>query len=164
MDKTNILNHTAKSQKGFALIVTLSVLAVIISLTMVLLSYFDEVHQDATDTKALIQADLYYTNIIKTFNKFKNKQTLFDVLYKSSLPLVSPDGKFKLVLNCQPMNKGININWLGLQSNIKEVKKYQVAQDIFSKLVQTYKIVDGSRLFEMILEEIGKSEDIYNRN
>lgn len=161
MDKRPTLNHHTKSKKGFALILTLSVLSIIISLTMVLLSYFDEVHQDATDTKALIQADLYYSNIVNTFNKFKNKQTLFDVLYKSSLPLVSPDGKFKLMLNCQPMNKGININWLGLQADVKKVKHYQVAQDIFSKLVQSYKIVDGSRLFEMILEEMGKSEDVY---
>jgi len=164
MDKSLTLNPNMKSKKGFALILTLSVLAVIMSLTMVLLSYFDEVRQDATDTKALIQADLYYTNIVNTFNKFKNKQTLFDVLYKSPLPLVSPDGKFKLMLNCQPMNKGININWLGLQSSIKDVKKYQIAQDIFSKLVQSYKVVDGTRLFEMILEEMGKSEDIYSKD
>jgi len=164
MDKSPTLNSNTKSRKGFALIITLSVLAVIMSLTMVLLSYFDEVHQDATETKALIQADLYYTNIVNTFNKFKNKQTLFDVLYKSSLPLVSPDGKFKLMLNCQPMNKGININWLGLQSSLKEIRKYQVAQDVFSKLVQSYKIVDGTRLFEMILEEMGKSEDVYSKD
>jgi len=164
MDKSLTLNSNIKSKKGFALILTLSVMAVIMSLTMVLLSYFDEVHQDATDTKALIQADLYYTNIVNTFNKFKNKQTLFDVLYKSSLPMVSPDGKFKLILNCQPMNKGININWLGLQNSVKDIKKYQVAQDIFSKLVQSYKVVDGTRLFEMILEEMGKTQDIYNKN
>ena len=67
MDKLQHTPNDAKHRQGFALLVTLSVLSVIIALTMVLLSYFEEVQEDSIDTKALIQADIYYTNITNIF-------------------------------------------------------------------------------------------------
>ena len=70
MDETQGTVITVKHRQGFALLVTLSVLSVIIALTMVLLSYFDEVKQDSSKTKALIQADVYYTNITNIFQGF----------------------------------------------------------------------------------------------
>ena len=63
MDETPSTEITVKTRQGFALLITLSVLSVIIALTTVLLSYLEEVQQDSTDTKALIQADIYHTNI-----------------------------------------------------------------------------------------------------
>ena len=74
MDKTLSTLNSVKSRPGFALLITLSVLSVIIALTMVLLSYFEEVQQDSSETKALIQADIYYTNITKVFQSIKNKK------------------------------------------------------------------------------------------
>ena len=55
MDKPKYTIHRrVPHRKGFALFITLSVLAVIIALTGILLSYFDEVRKDAETTKALI--------------------------------------------------------------------------------------------------------------
>ncbi len=155
MDKIQYINREAKSQKGFALMITLSVLSVIIALTMVLLSYFEEVQHDARNTKALIQADLYYTDITEIFKRFKNKKTLFSILYNTSLPLRTPDNRFSLVLNCEPLSKGVNINWLGLKANGKKEAFRTLAQELFEVLVHDYDIEDGTRLQEMLLEEIG---------
>ena len=155
MDKTQNTGIVVKNRQGFALLITLSVLSVIIALTMVLLSYFEEVQQDSSDTKALIQADIYYKNITNIFQSIKNKKPLFSVLYSTALPLQTADSKFSLVLQCEPLHKGVNINWLALGNDSKKAALYSVAQELFEVLAQDYNIEDAGRLQEMLLEEIG---------
>jgi len=153
MDKTQSTRIVVKNRQGFALLITLSVLSVIIALTMVLLSYFEKVQQDASETKALIQADVYYTNITNIFQGFKNKKTLFFFFFKTALPLRTPDDKFSLILQCDPLHKGVNINWLSSEKSAL----FTVAQDLFEILAQDYDIEDAGRLQEMLLEEIGST-------
>ncbi len=156
MDKTQPTQNSVKHRQGFALLITLSVLALIIALTTVLLSYFEEVKQDASDTKALIQADIYYKNITNIFQEIKNKKTLFSVLYTTAFPLQAPDGRFSLQLQCDPLYKGVNINWLGLEDSGKNAVYSSVAQELFEFIAQEYTIQDPQRLYEMLLEEIGR--------
>ncbi|MBT8347975.1 MAG: hypothetical protein HKP62_00830, partial [Sulfurovum sp.] len=163
MDKTQSTGLNAKNRQGFALLITLSVLSVIIALTMVLLSYFEKVQEDASDTKALIQADIYYTNITNIFQGFKNKKTLFSILYSTAFPLRTPDGRFSLILQCEPLYKGVNINWLGLENNSKKAALYTVAQELFEVLAQNYNIEDAGRLQEMIIEEVVSNKKTVQR-
>jgi hypothetical protein len=156
MDKTTTLHTKVKYKQGFALMITLSVLAVIIALTMVLLSYFEEVQQDASDTKAMIQADIFYSDITATFKRFKtNQKALFSKLYKSPLSLRTPDGRFSLNTTCKPLSNGLNINWLGMGNNAKMGEAFNLAQDMFDALSEQYKIEEEDILLEMLLEEIG---------
>lgn len=159
MDKTQSTGIIGKNRQGFALLLTLSVLSVIIALTMVLLSYFEEVRQDAGETKALIQADLYYADITSIFQRFKDKKTLFSVLYRTALPLDDPDGRFSLILYCTPLSKGVNINWLGLEANSEKEALQSVAQELFEALAEEYDIEDAGRLQEMLYEEIGGNKE-----
>ncbi len=151
MHKIQYINSRGTSRQGFALLITLSVLSVIIGLTMVLLSYFEEVQQDASDTKALIQADVYYSDITNIFQGLEDKKTLFSILYTAALPLHTPDGKFSLILECEPLNKGVNINWLGWEHNATLQK---TAEEIFEVLAQEYNMEDPGRLQTMLYEEI----------
>ena len=156
MDKPkNIIHKRLPHRKGFALLITLSVLAVIIALTGILLSYFDEVREDASTTKALIQGNLYYADIKKTFKNFKKKKTLYTTLYLMPVPISSPDGKFSLMLKCRPLANGVNINWLGLGNSQEMVEQYHAAQKVFETISQVYSLEDTGRLEEMLLEEIG---------
>ena len=59
------------------------------------------------------------------------------------------------MLQCEPLYKGVNINWLGVESNSKKVALYNVAQELFEMLAQEYDIEDAGRLQEMLMEEIG---------
>jgi len=156
MDKIQYINSRGTSRQGFALMITLSVLSVIIALTMVLLSYFEEVQQDASNTKALIQADVYYTDITKIFQGLEDKKTLFSILYTAALPINSPDGKISLILQCEPLSKGVNINWLGWEHNTTLQK---TAEEIFEVLAQEYNMEDAGRLQEMLYEEIVSSNE-----
>ncbi len=139
-------------KKGFALMITLSVLSVIIALTMTLLGYFNEVKEDAEGTKALIQADLYYADILSQFQKLKGKQ--FKQLYRFPLSLQSPDGRFILSLKCEPAAKGVNINWLKYENDRQNYRLFEEAQRLFDMLAQQYEIESPDRLEEMLLREI----------
>ena len=150
-------------RKGFALIITLSALAVIIALTGVLISYLDEARKDSSTTKAMIQGDLYYADIKKIFSKFKKKKSLYSVLYLTPVPLVSPDGRFSIVLRCSPLANGVNINWLGSENNQKMSKQFSMVQNTFETIVQEYDLEDAARLEEMILEEIGGKNKFVQR-
>jgi hypothetical protein len=151
MDET--ADHiTVHGRRGFALMITLSVLAVIIALTMVLLSYFTEVKEDADTTKALIQADLYYADIIEQFKKLKGKQ--FKQLYKYPVTLQSPDTRFALSLTCSPIARGININWLKYENDREHYTLFSEVQKLYDFLVQQYGIEEPDRLREMIMKEL----------
>lgn len=167
MDKTQNAFVADTHREGFALLITLSVLTVIISLTTILLSYLDEVREDASQSKALIQANVYYADITKVFNDLKDKKTLFSTLYLAPFPIASEDGRFMMILACKPLSNAVNINWLGSGRDPEMNEPYVLAQTVFDFLVQEYDLEDGMRLQEMILEEIGDEEssvqDSYSR-
>jgi hypothetical protein len=143
-----------EKRAGFALLITLSVLAVLMGLTGILLGYFDMVRKDAVTTKALIQGNLYYVDIKKIIKGFKDKKTLYTTLYMMPLPLESPDKKFNMILNCHPRANGININWLAYEDSNKMFEKYNLAEKVFESIVQNYEIEDATRLKELLLQEI----------
>ena len=145
-----------KHRQGFALIITLSVLSVVIALTIVLLSYFNEVKDDADNTKALIQADVYYADILAQINKRgKNKKTFFTHLYRFPVSFLSPDRRFKLRIKCTPLAGGVNINWLALERKQGKEALFQISQILFETLAQQYELEDADMLLEMLLLEIG---------
>ncbi|BAF70986.1 hypothetical protein [Sulfurovum sp. NBC37-1] len=168
MDKPKYhVSRNTTGRKGFALLITLSVLAVLIALTGVLLSYFDTVRKDAAGTKALIQADLYYTDIRKIIKGFKEKKTLYTTLYQMPVPLASPDARFDILIQCRPRANGININWLGKENDPKMSLQYDAARKLFENIAQTYDLEDAGRLEEILLEEMQSKKPFivkeYNR-
>jgi hypothetical protein len=158
MDKpTYLIDHSVSHKQGFALIITLSVLAVIIALTGVLIGYLDSVRQDSMQTKAMIQANLYYNDVKQTLQKLKGKK-VYPTLYETALPLSSDDGRFSLLLTCKPLANGVNLNWLGYGNSSHMNMQYTMAENVFEWIVQHYDLEDATRLKEMILEEIGGEE------
>ncbi len=156
MDKTkHTLPHSVPHRKGFALIITLSALTVIIALTGVLINYLDEARRDASTTKAMIQGNLYYADIKQIFTKFKKKKTLYSTLYIAPIPFASEDGRFSVIVQCSPLANGVNINWLGSGNEQNMSEHSSMVQNIFETIVQEYDLEDATRLEEMIREEIG---------
>lgn len=162
MDKNQTQPIVLASRRGFALMITLSVLSVVIALTVVLLSYFNEVKEDADMTKALIQADVYYADILTQFSKFSNKKSLFSQLYRKPVSLRTDDGRFSMILRCKPLASGVNINWLALEREAKKQHLFQEAQRLFDVLAQQYDLEEPDRLLEIILFEIGRGRKFVN--
>jgi len=154
MDKNLPCLQANPHRRGFALLITLSVLSVVIALTVILLGYFNEVKEDADTTKALIQADIYYADILKELSKFKNKKSIITRLYRYPVSLYSSDRRFIMSLMCEPLATGININWLALEKVQKKKYLFVEAQNLFDTLAEEYNLEDADRLLEMLLSEM----------
>ena len=154
MDKTTMPIISVPAKQGFTLMITLSVLAVVIALSMVLLSYFTKVKEDASMTKALIQANVYYADVVTELKKIGGAQKVYDK-YPS---FRSEDGRFSLAMTCRPLSSGVNINWLGMDGKEGKQHLFTVAQSLFDTLAQSYTLEDPSRLLEMILQEIASGQ------
>jgi len=163
MDKTKLSHYTVRTQSAFAMMITFSVLLILISLTMVLLSYFNQVRDDAEDTTAMIQANVYYADIVNTFDKFKNKKDLFTKLYSRAVIMDAPSKKFKMFLTCKSLSSGVNINWLGKENIPSMQEAYSFIQLVFDTLAQEYQLSDISKLKEMLLEEMGGEKPYIER-
>ena len=148
------ISSSVPHRRGFALILTLSALTVIIALTAVLITYLDEARKDANSSKALIQGNLYYSDIKNLFKDFKDKKVLYTTLYNTPIPLVSDDEKFSVIVACKSLSNAININWLSFENNATMTAQYNASQKVFSSLVQEYNIEDASLLEEMLLQEM----------
>ncbi len=154
---------TYRQQKGFALIITLSVLAIVIALTGVLIGYLDVARKEASATKALVQANLYFADVKQILGKFKDKKALYNTLYLTPVPLQSEDGRFSLVLQCHPLDNGVNINWLADENSVKMQAHYAAAQKVFDYLAEKYALANPLRLEEMLLHAIHGTEEGQSR-
>ena len=160
---TNRLPSHLSHKKGFALIITLSALTVIIALTAVLVNYLDEARKDAGTAKAMIQGDLYYTDIKKIFKGFKEKETLYTTLYLTPIPFVSEDTRFSVMVSCEPLANGVNINWLALGNEANMTTQYDAAQKVFEGIASNYQLEDALKLQELLLEAIGSKQKYVQR-
>jgi len=152
-----IISSKVAHRDGFALIVTLSALSIIIALASVLVSYIDEARRDASASKALIQGNLYYADIKKTFSNVKKRETLYSVLYMSPIPLTSEDGRFSVSIECKPLARAVNINWLAYEDSQAMTEQYSAAQKVFEHIVINYGIKEAGKLEELFIKEMNSN-------
>jgi len=152
--KQNIAKHVAH-KKGFALLLTLSILGIVIALSSVLVGYMSTARESAVTTKALIQGNIFYADIQQVLKRFKNKKSLlYETLYKTPIPFEMGNGRFGVILKCQPIANGVNINWLLYENNSKMQAQYNVVKKVLEYLAQSYNIVNINLLEEMIVNKI----------
>jgi len=140
-----------RQRKGFALLLTLSILAIIIALSSVLVQYISEVNKSSTNTKALIQSDILYTDIQKILKTLTpKKEEIYKILYTTPLPFVVKDGTFSVLLKCKPLANGVNINWLAYESKKSMQNHTALVYKVFETIFQKYEIQNATKLLEMI--------------
>jgi hypothetical protein len=154
MDKMTKITSSVPHRHGFTLMITLSVLSVVIALTVVLLSYFTKVREDAAMTKALIQANVYYADVVTELKKIGGPEKI----YNKSPSFRTPDGRFFLAIACHPLSAGININWLGMDRKEGKQHLFDIAQILYDTMMETTTLEDPSRLLEMILLEVASGQ------
>jgi len=147
-----------RQRKGIALLITLVTIAVMMVLVGTLVSALGSVQKDSRDTASLLQANLYYTNIVNIFKKVKEKEPLLSTLYQMPIPFSVEEENFFMTVGCRPLANGININWLGLENDTKMYPNYAITQKLFDAIAATYNLSDPMLLEEMLLEAIGQDE------
>jgi len=166
MDKfTPFIINRKKHRKGFALLLTLSILSMIVALSGVLVNYIAIVNKNTLQTKALIQSDILYNDIQKALKTIASqKQELYKTLYTTPLPFVLEDGRFSVLLKCSPLANGVNINWLAYEENQSFKKHMGIINKTFAYISQTYEIQNTDKLKNMILEYMQQLSSDYNNN
>jgi len=151
-----------KMRQGVVLFITLSVIAAMLAIVGVLYTYLGKSKQSAAYTQALIQSNLLFrdskviiSDLLKQSAKDKEmRKTLLDMLYLAPITLQEEEGDHYATLTCQPLDNGVNINWLGLEGNATMESHYTVAQDLFDAIVEQNDIANPTLLLEKIREAI----------
>ncbi len=151
-----------KSQKGFALLITLSALVVIIALVSILLGYFSKAQSNSEETKALLQANLYFTQAQEQLKRIKGKQ--IKQLYNYPILIDDKKSKTQIALKCSPIPSGININWLALDGKRRYNAQFQEAMGAYDFLVTKYNIQDPDALLESIVLASNPTRDAQAEN
>jgi len=164
MDKvTQDINKGGKHKKGFALLLTLSILAIVIALSAVLVQYISTVNKTTTSTKALIQSDILYNDIQKILQTIQSKkEDLYKTLYAIPLPFTMQDGRFSILLKCKPLANGVNINWLAYENKNSMQNHISLVYKVFESIVQKYEIQNADRLIELITSYLYQSQNTYD--
>ena len=170
MDKTK---NIVRMRQGVVLFITLSVIVAMMALVGVIFSYLDKSRENASHTAALIQADLIFRDskvaidtLLKKGSKDKKvKREILDILYLASVTIQAEENEAMFTtLDCQPLDNGVDINWLGLEDNSSAQALYTSAQITFDLLVDKYNIRDASRLLSLIKSAIGDAEESEEQN
>ncbi|MDM5272615.1 hypothetical protein PGH07_10575 [Sulfurovum sp. zt1-1] len=130
-----------------------------------LVTALGSVQKDSRDTSSLLQANVYYGNIVNIFRKFKDKdkELLFSTLYQAPIPFSTEEENFFMTVGCRPLANGANINWLGLENDTKMIPNYDITRKIFDSITAMYNLSDPVMLEEMLLEEIGKEGEFEHK-
>ncbi len=141
-------------KRGFALLITLSVLLIVMMLTGVLVTYLDQARKEASKESALIQANLYYAQLKQMLHGLKERKRLYALLYQKPLPLLSEDSTSPVLIKCRPLHNVININWLFGANDPLMYERYTIAQKVYDTVAQEYEINDPE-LLERMLQQSG---------
>jgi hypothetical protein len=148
-------------RKGFALLLTLSILTIVIGLSSILINYMSTARSSAISTKALIQGNIFYADIQNVLKKFqKQKDTLYEILYETPIPFAF-ENRLDILLKCKPLANGVNINWLAYGQDSKFTAQYEATQKVFEYLAQRYNIANITLLEDKLIARIQNKED-YN--
>jgi len=149
------MQEMKRMRKGVVLFITLSVISAMLVLVGAIFAFLEKSRENASHTSAIIQADLIFrdskeviSTLLKKGSKDKEIQkTILDTLYLAPVTLQAEgDDDMFVTLDCQPLDNGVNINWLGLENNSSAQLFYDAAQSVFDRLIEAYNIQDASLL------------------
>ncbi len=155
-------------RSGIALLITLSVIAVMLVSVGVIFAYLEKSKNEATYMSALVQASLLFRDgkesiegLLKNVSQDKElKKNILDTLYFAPITMQAEEDKERFAtLNCTPLENGININWLGLENNSSEESQnlYRMAQLVFDRLSEQHDIIDSAALLMKIKNAVGNT-------
>ncbi len=173
MQEMDGMQEMKRMRKGVVLFITLSVITAMLVLVGAIFAYLEKSRDNASYTSAVIQADLIFRDgkdvisaLLKKGAKEKEiKKTILDTLYLAPVTIqAEEDDEMFITLDCQPLDKGVNINWLGLENNSSAQLFYDTAQTVFDRLIEAYNIQDASLLLSHLRYAIDGEENAEARS
>ena len=149
--------HLRVKRRGVVLLITLAIIAVMITLIGVFFGYLSDARGIAKDESAMIEADLLRDEFNTFFNKNlkgKDSKEFLKTLYTTPLSLSKKDGGFSLTLLCKPSLTKIPINWLIKSKDKISKARYNLVYQIFDRITQDANLKEPQELFRMIQDAI----------
>ena len=146
-----------KMRKGVALLITLSVLAAMLSLIGVAFAYLDSARQKALKKSALIQGDILYDDLSTALKKNIGKKPSIDTLklfYSLPLSLSTKNSEFAMTFYCEPESNKIPFAWLAKKSQRGYEQQYNIAKKVFDEITTKAEVKSPERLEEMIASNL----------
>jgi len=147
-----------KRKQGIALLITLMVIASIMSIIAVSFTYLEKVQKDAGATSAIIQGDLLYNNTMAKLKQFfpskSDNSDKLELIYRTPLPLSEGKSGFSLNISCQPLMIGAPISWLDEGFNKSVPEKTILTKNILQNIMEQYEIEEPNKLEELLLQTI----------
>jgi len=151
-----------KMRRGVALLITLSVLAAMLSLIGVAFAYLDSARQKALNKSALIQGDILYNNLSIALKKNIGKKPSIDTLklfYSVPLSLSTKNSEFAMTFYCEPESNKIPFAWLAKKSQRGYEQQYNIAKKVFDEITTKAEVKSPERLEEMIASKLIAKDD-----
>jgi hypothetical protein len=145
-------NNKAKHfRQGFALLLTLAVLNVVIVLALAALRYVDDARVHADEVAATVEADALFVDMKRLFEKIKSNNAFREVFYATPLSLSSKNGAFQAAVTCKPLMRSFNINWLALDGNRSVQRFSDETLRFLEKIMLYYNASQPERFVEDVL-------------
>ena len=151
-----------KMRKGVALLLTLSVLAAMLSLIGVAFAYLDSARQKALKKSALIQGDILYDDLSTALKKNIGKKPSLDTLklfYSLPLSLSTENSEFDMTFYCEAESNRIPFAWLAKKSKKGYEQQYNIAQKVFDDITAKAEVKSPDILEEMIISKLINKDD-----
>ena len=147
-----------KMRSGVALLITLSIVAAMITLMGVMFGYLNNARQRAELKSSLIEADLLLADLPGQIRQIVGKKPTQGSMYRLSImPLLSiaRNREFSMDTRCSPLSNRANLSWLGnkadkTRSQARADEQRTLVKDIISHLFDTANLKDSPRLYEII--------------
>jgi hypothetical protein len=146
-------------RSGFALLVTLAVLSVLVALSAVMIGLMDRAHGSANDIRALIQANVLYRDAANVFARSGGEEAFRSVLFAAPLPIGGDRIGFSGTVECRPRSDAININWWIFEHNATYAIFADAAKRMFRAVAERYAFEDPVFLEGLIAERIAQIEN-----
>jgi len=142
-------------RSGVALLITLSIVAAMITLMGVMFGYLNNARQRAELKSSLIEADLLLADLPGQIRQIVGKKPTQRSMYELSMKpllLIARNGEFSMDTRCEPLSNRANLSWLGNKADktAKTDEQRNLVKDIISHLFDTANLKDSPRLYEII--------------
>jgi hypothetical protein len=137
-------------RRGFALLITLAVLAVLIAISAMTIAMLSDAERRSIGVRALIEADLVYEDAAKVLQREAGDESLRGMLLAAPVGITGKRSDFSAIMQCRASRHTVNINWLKSGKTDRERFLSEAAERMLDETALRYELDDAERLKSLL--------------
>ena len=150
-----------KMRSAVALLITLSIIASMLTLMGVMFGYLGAAKKKAEIKASMLQANIMRDDVgtfLKQILGKKPSKGRLKLLFQTPLAVSAENGEFNVAIACDPVANRINMAWLGMGEKAKDQKRFALAEAVFDMLTGRVNLRDSSLLKEKIIAAVRQKD------